>query len=941
MTLLIAACAAALAQTIDGPPARLTVGASQSVRDSSSRTHGNIVAPSLYPPSSIPSHAAVKCSSVPRPELNASGVAGTPVAGASTAPVSTKTWIRTVTGVPHPGEVVWDAEHRALYISSLTVQGASTTTLTAVDPIAGKAATPINAGHNPDLLALSSDDRYLWVSLDGDFAIQRFLLPGLTKDILVPLPKDVQGNGQAAFSLQAAPVNPHTVAVIPSNGEVGNGVFIYDDDIQRPTFISGWTAAGPPPAEIDYIQWGQDDSTLYGTYSYIDVEGGISILQVSSAGVTIERPPQGITMATLSQYDRGNGLLYSWNGVYDPVQNSLLGWFDGARSPDSACTADSSTGRFYCVGQVSSGLNTMVEMELWAYDLASGALIERGSLGYTGAADELISGTPWRLIRWGNAGLALITYPISDDSNDGAVFLIDGAMVNPNVAPDSTSGTALTYAPALTAISPSTSLTGGATELIIYGRNFSTNSLVHLNLYGDQASATPHAGLIDSNRLRITVPQQYMQTPGNTTITVGDTTTGMLSAQELVLSVSPWTITSQVTPLNLAALSMAWDDKSQVLYVGTSSADPNYPNSIVEFNGTTGTIQGSRTYFGDPAFLSISAVENSPNRLPIPVRDGANQPDVIGVGIHPEFGKEQRSLYVGSLESSSLSQLRLPDLCVEASWPLNTPDLSGPFFPLDVKAAPVDPYATAVTLTNPSLQPHAAGLAVYDGATVRSKMIPGRLQNGYSEVSYGEVAWGKNDSSLIAAEDGGILSLLAVDPSGLSVADLNLGYNGAKSKLHTDFSTGLVYTDDGGVIDPARDLVENYRTASGLVATDPSLNRVFILFSWTSASKETEYNIESFDKTTGVGVSEITLPPLYGTPIEMARWGTSGLAVATLNQSNLGPPGMLYMIQDPIFVSNATPSTSSQTSKWQARSTWKPLSKADIRLIVERRRRAK
>jgi hypothetical protein len=99
--------------------------------------------------------------------------------------------------------------------------------------------------------------------LDGDNSVQRFLLPGLTKDISFPVPLDSTNAPQQAVSLQGAPVNPHTVALVAGTideSPPGNGIYIFDDAVQRPTSVAGYRNGGPM---IDWIQWGLNDSTIY------------------------------------------------------------------------------------------------------------------------------------------------------------------------------------------------------------------------------------------------------------------------------------------------------------------------------------------------------------------------------------------------------------------------------------------------------------------------------------------------------------------------------------------------------------------------------------------------------------------------------------------------------------------------------------------------------
>ncbi len=127
------------------------------------------------------------------------------------------TWIRSVPGVvfatnatPYQAEnPVWDPAHGKLYLAVPSTASSTPNTIAVIDPIAGTVTNSAMVGNNPDLLSSSSDDSYLWVGLDGDHAVQRLLLPGLTKDISFSVPQSLQ-----PVSLQAAPATPHTVALL-------------------------------------------------------------------------------------------------------------------------------------------------------------------------------------------------------------------------------------------------------------------------------------------------------------------------------------------------------------------------------------------------------------------------------------------------------------------------------------------------------------------------------------------------------------------------------------------------------------------------------------------------------------------------------------------------------------------------------------------------------
>ena len=77
--------------------------------------------------------------------------------------------------------------------------------------------------------------------------------------------------------------------------------------------------------------------------------------------------------------------------------------------------------------------------------------------------------------------------------------------------------------------------------------------------------------------------------------------------------------------------------------------------------------------------------------------------------------------------------------------------------------------------------------------------------------------------------------------------------------MHSDFGTGLIYSDDGNVADPSKLAIVGTYNASGLVAPDSSLNSVFILGQTESQVNTNNYTIDSFDETAYTATSSITL----------------------------------------------------------------------------------
>ena len=454
------------------------------------------------------------------------------------APAAT-TWVRSVAGITAAQSIVWDASHGNLYVSIPSTDTTIPNTIVPINPVTGNAGTPVAAGNNPDLLSISPDSAYLWAGLDGDNAVQRFLLPGLTKDISFSLPVDPYGSPQQPVSLQAAPNSPHTLGVIAGHwgySPPGDGVYVYDDATPRPTSVTGYESGGPM---IDWMQWGANVSVIYGNqYTTIDA-GGVATLNVTSAGVSLASYNGGqVGPPYFTQYDNINGLLYSYGDAFNPANGSLAGSFN-VPVGERACTADYSLGRYYCVVAYSAGGTDVNLSELWVFDLNSYALIDRIYFGAS-AGQQLssITGSMKQLVRWGNAGLALITYTATYYGN-GGIFLIDGTAVNPNAAPDVSSGTSTNSYSSMASLRPQQAPAGsGDVAVTIEGNNFTQDSTACWNCNYLQFQYLP-TYYVSSQQLNVTIPASQLASPGPLPISVFDPGSNLFSTNSLTFTVTP------------------------------------------------------------------------------------------------------------------------------------------------------------------------------------------------------------------------------------------------------------------------------------------------------------------------------------------------------------------------------------------------------------------
>jgi hypothetical protein len=828
----------------------------------------------------------------------------------SATPAAT-TWVRSVPGITTAQNIVWDPAHGSLYVSIPSTDPTIPNTIVPINPLTASAGTPVPAGNNPDLLSISSDASYLWVGLDGDHAVQRFLLPKLTKDISLSVPLDAGKNPQQPVSLQAAPVNPHTLALVAGNwgfSPTGNGVYVFDDGTQRLNSVLGYTVGGQM---LDWIQWGADDSTIYGNqYTTIDA-GGVATVNVTPAGASLSSYNGGQIGPAFSQYDRGNGRLYSTNRVFNPVDGSQIGQFAIAVG-ERVCTADSSLGRYYCVFANQNGGTDVSLFELWVYDLNSYALIDRVLFGASaGVPPSSVTGGLNHLIRWGNAGLALVTNTEPYKGN-GGLFLIDGAAVNPNAAPDVSSGVSPLSYTSMTSLMPLQASVGSQDVTVtIKGNNFTQTSTACWNCNYLQFQFLP-TSYVSVQQLNVTIPASLLATPALLPINIFDTNSNLFSNDSLTFAVTPGSGASgsgtQVIPIELTGLAMAWDPNGGLLYVGTADYESAYPNSIVAIDGKSGSVVNAQTVSTDPDLLSVSA--------------------------------NGQYLYVAYAEATTMTQLQLPGLGSPRTWTLNNPSSSAVYWAGDLRAAPESPHTTAVDLLNlRSMPDELGGVVIYDDNVERPNIVPGFL--GSSNI-FDTIAWGSSDQVLTGAAASGELGPAPLSEFQISQTGAALVATGTalfnEGELHSDFGTGLIYSDDGNVADPTTQAIVGTYNASGLVAPDSSLNRVFILGQTAAQGNTNSFTIESFDEKAYSPVSSITLDNLLGTPIELVRWGNSGLAVLTTNQSGYGSPGMLYLVQDTSFISNAQMAASRfSRSQELVKRRWKRISKLDIVKMVQAR----
>ncbi len=408
--------------------------------------------------------------------------------------------------------------------------------------------------------------------------------------------------------------------------------------------------------------------------------------------------------------------------------------------------------------------------------------------------------------------------------------------------------------------------------------------------------------------MQATIPAADLATAGREYVFVsnGDTSTQTQQYEAFYITAE----SSGFIPVNCACLDVGWDSKSALLYASVWAADPQYPDSVVAIDPTSGNVVTSHAVGDYPYILRTTA-------------DGAY-------------------VYSASLETGTVTQFRLPGLTSPLTWQLgfDSPPVQylpvGNFYALDLQPAPGASQTTAVsTWADGAVDDEGQGVIIFDNNVARPTEA---LETAVLGNLYGGLQWASNDNTLYSENE--FLSTLSVNPSG--AAQSNQFYETNLSTMHFDSGTGYLYLNDGVVLDPANgNVLGNYNgtinltgdyNQLGLMVPESSLNLVYFLGQTVAQLGTPNYTITSFNQSTFAPVGSITVPGLVGSPLQFIRWGASGFAVISILPASeaqgsyaaiQAPPGVLLILNDPSFVSANHEAVTRLHPPEKVRQTWK------------------
>ncbi len=784
-------------------------------------------------------------------------------------------------------DLAWSPQQKKLFVSVPAAAESLSKTITEVDPVTGQVVTSVPTTSEPSRLAISDDGQYLYAALVQEASVARFTLPAVKPDIKFALgtdPDDLSHPPLLPQDLRVKPGAAHTIAVL----SIGGIVSVFDDGTARPTAYENIGNL------VNTVEWKADGSMLFGEDTSSS-ETSFYSFAVNSTGVTLSNQYGGAfrRFGVHLHVDPQTSYAYSDSGeVVNPATGLAIGHYQYSPVMTSNTSGpvltqiDPALGRVYMLSSFFDQ-NSNLQWVIRSFDQKEFRLL--GSFVIPG-----VVGVPADFVRWGQSGLAFVTNNIGLGGTMalGKLYILDGVFVNPSGPADGSSGSPLNSLPTLTALSSAGAPVGSSDlTLTLSGRDFAAQAVVQWN------ATTIPSTWISATQMQATVPALFLSAASQGNITVVNPAPGGGSSTPLPFTaVAPPSAGNQVRVYGVGGNDVVWDSQRQKLYVSSPGVQGDLANKIVTVDPVAGTVAPSGFIGSEPDRISISS-------------DG-------------------QYLYTGIDGRVSVERLTLPALTPDISFTLGSDSFDGPFYAQDLKAAPGSPHTVAVSKAAFDVSPSSAGISIFDDTTPRAVSLPGWPSN-----AYGSIEWGSDATALYASAQvtGTELYSLSVDGNGVSI---NKVFTGAlifpifDTELLFDKGTGLLYTEGGQAVRPSDATVLGTFNASGLVATDSGLNRVFILGQMPAQSGDfSDFTIESFNQTTFAPIDSITISRVVGTPSAFVRWGTNGLAFITrvgaaTDTNNIGP-GQLYVISGS-FVNSSEPENSTKSKPVaNVRMTWK------------------
>jgi hypothetical protein len=306
-------------------------------------------------------------------------------------------------------DLKFDPVHNVIYLSVPGTANNLANTIAVLDPVSATVVGEQFAGSEPNHLALSDDQQFLYVSSDGSNSVQRFILPTLQPDVSYGLGASFRWGPYYALDLQVAPGASHTTAVslgvTPVSPSAQGGLVIFDDATARPATIPGF---GSTTNLFDSLQWGSDAMSLFA--ANLETTGDdFYTIAITPNGASLTADYSGLVQNARIHFDPATKLVYADDGqVVNPATGTDAARFVNAAS---SMVPDSNLNLAFFVS--TSGITATIQ----SFNLTTRALVDSITI------PNVFADFPQHVIRWGQNGLAFTT-------NTGQLYLVGGNFIH-------------------------------------------------------------------------------------------------------------------------------------------------------------------------------------------------------------------------------------------------------------------------------------------------------------------------------------------------------------------------------------------------------------------------------------------------------------------------------------------------------------------------------
>jgi beta-propeller repeat-containing protein/centrosomal CEP192-like protein len=487
--------------------------------------------------------------------------------------------------------------------------------IAAINPANQQISRYIGVGNTPRHLAASDDGQYLYVSLDGDHAIQRINLSNFSVEKTFSLPIEMFGGMTTVRDMKVVPGIPTCVVaslnVQASPPEAGIALFCDSGLVnwlndQLRDAVDAFAIAGNPPVAY----------TLPNAFSSFSISSsGIAELAIVNNNVA----------NTGYDLESDGTLLYTTQGlVWNPATQTAVGTYNPAPGNTSASVIpDDSNGRTSFLTPLGPGNNgPSVE----AYD--------QQTLGFLGSVDFLstvIGSEPFDLQRWGDSGFAFIA-GASPGPTGNQVLIFRSSIAHANAATNP--------APVLNSLDTTVVTVGGSGFMLgVEGSGFVQGSVVEWN------GAVRTTNFVSATQLSADISAADIAQAGTAQITVVNPTPGGGTSSALPFTIAaPPSVSVQPGSLTFASQVVGVTSAAQtVTFTNTGSSPVTISN--IQASGDFAETNNCPASLSAQASCTIS-VSYTPTIVGaemgtlIITDNGANGPQTValsGTGAPPDF----------------------------------------------------------------------------------------------------------------------------------------------------------------------------------------------------------------------------------------------------------------------------------------------------------------